>query len=68
MKEALQKKRRPPRKETELKPQVSEGFDEEIDEDLPMTYPGGGQSGRFNKNKASSFEEYLARENGDILG
>ncbi len=41
---------------------------EDGDEDLPMTYPGGGQNGRFNKNKASSFEEYLARENGDILG
>lgn len=50
----------------EVTPQsTTEKFDDE--EDLPMTYPGGGQNGRFNKNKASSFEEYLARENGDIL-
>lgn len=40
---------------------------EPIDEDLPMTYPGGGQSGRYNKNKVSSFEEYLAKESGDLL-
>lgn len=40
---------------------------EDGDEELPMTYPGGGQNGRYNKNKVSSFEEYLARENGDIL-
>lgn len=46
-------------------PEVTEYEDGE--DDLPMTYPGGGQNGRFNKNKASSFEEYLARENGDIL-
>ena len=43
-------------------------IDEVTGEELPMTYPGGGQNGRFNKNKAGSFEEYLARENGDILG
>ena len=43
-------------------------LDEVTGEELPMTYPGGGQNGRFNKNKAGSFEEYLARENGDILG
>ncbi len=40
---------------------------ESVDEDLPMTYPGGGQSGRYNKNKVSSFEEYLAKESGDLL-
>ncbi len=35
-----------------------------IDEDLPKTYPGGGQP-KFNKAKASSFEEYLAEHEND---
>lgn len=35
-----------------------------IDEDLPRTYPGGGQQ-KFNKAKASSFEEYLAEHEND---
>jgi len=36
----------------------------EDEEDLPTTYPGGGQA-KFNKAKASSFEEYLAEHEND---
>lgn len=60
------RKRRPPRKETPAQTQNVDSAEFENEEDLPMTYPGGGQNGRFNKNKVSSFEEYLA-QNGDIL-
>lgn len=60
------RKRRPPRKETPVQTQNVDSAEFENEEDLPMTYPGGGQNGRFNKNKVSSFEEYLA-QNGDIL-
>ena len=60
------RKRRPFKKETSIREQAVASQDIENEEDLPMTYPGGGQSGRFNKNKVSSFEEYLA-QNGDIL-
>ena len=62
------KKKRPYKKDNEPMQEDNTVVDEYYEEDLPMTYPGGGQSGRFNKNKASSFEEYLANDTGDILG
>lgn len=63
---AYTRKKRPPRKEEAVPAEKTDVTDFENDEELPMTYPGGGQNGRFNKNKVSSFEEYLA-QNGDIL-
>ncbi len=62
------KKRRPLRKDSQENEAYTAPAEDvaEGEEDLPMTYPGGGQNGKFNKNKVSSFEEYLA-QNGDIL-
>lgn len=60
------RRKRSSRKDTPVLEPVAESKEFEVEEDLPMTYPGGGQNGRFNKNKVSSFEEYLEK-NGDIL-
>lgn len=58
-------RKRPPRKPArQTKPTytVNEGY-AEAEDDLPRTYPGGGQV--KDKPKASSFEEYLANQNND---
>ena len=53
-------KRRPTRR-TYDKPQEKPVYTPaEGEEDLPMTYPGGGRPA--DKPKASSFEEYLANQ------
>ncbi|MBQ7975859.1 MAG: protein jag [Clostridia bacterium] len=44
------------------KPVVKKEYNYPVDEDLPTTYPGGGQ---VTKAKVSSFEEYLAEHEND---
>ena len=57
-------RRRPHYNKKHTAPAPKPMYDAEPEEDLPTTYPGGGQ-GKFNKAKASSFEEYLAEHEND---